>query len=58
MFRVFVGEKGNERGHLVGNYDTIRGAKIMAGKARKEYGGGGWSVIEDTVSGDRIVVED
>lgn len=58
MFRVFVGEKGNEQGHHVGNYDSIRGAKIMAGKARRVYNGDGWSVIEDTVSGDRIVVED
>lgn len=58
MFRVFVGEKGNEKGNHVGNYDFIRGAKIMAGKARKAYNGDGWSVIEDTVSGYRIVVED
>jgi hypothetical protein len=58
MFRVFAGEKGNERGHLVGTYDFIRNAKIMAGKARRVYNGDGWSVIEDTVSGDRIVVED
>lgn len=58
MFRVYVGEKGNERGKLVGTYDFIRSAKIMAGKARAAYGGDGWSVIEDTVSGDRIVVED
>jgi hypothetical protein len=58
MYRVFVGEKCNERGHHVGDYDTLRGAKIMAGRARREYGGDGWSVIEDTVSGDRIVVED
>jgi hypothetical protein len=58
MFRVFAGEKGNERGHHVGDYTNIRGAKIMAGRARREYGGDGWSVIEDTTSGERFVVED
>ncbi len=58
MFRVYVGEKDNEQGHLVGTYDFIRDAKIMAGKARRVYNGDGWSVIEDTVSGDSIVVEE
>ena len=50
MFSVYVGEKGNENGHLYGCYDTLRGAKIGAGKGRAAYGGDGWSVIRDTGS--------
>ena len=50
MIRVYVGENGNEQGHLYGCYDTLRGAKIGAGKGRAAYGGDGWSVIRDTES--------
>lgn len=50
MYSVYVGETGNEEGHLYGCYVTLRGAKIGAGKGRAAYGGDGWSVIRDTES--------
>lgn len=44
-YRIYVGEVGNEVGHLVGSTKSLRGAKQIAGRERNKYDGDGWSVI-------------
>jgi hypothetical protein len=44
-YKVYVGEVGNNEGHLVGSTKNLRGAKMIAGRERNKYKGDGWSVI-------------
>lgn len=44
-YDIYVGEVGSEQGHLVGSTESLRGAKMIAGRERNQYGGDGWSVI-------------
>lgn len=58
MYTVYVGENGNNQGHFVGSYEGLHGAKTIAGKERKVYGGDGWSLITSDVNDIRILVND
>lgn len=44
-YKIYVGEVGNEQGHLVGATRSLRGAKQIAGRERNKYDGDGWSII-------------
>ena len=55
MYKVYVGEAGNNQGHLVGSSKSLRGAKAIATSARKAYGGDGWSMIVSVDNGERYI---
>jgi len=45
-YKLVVGEKGNEYGHIVGtNARSLRGAKITLGRQLAAYRGDGWGKI-------------
>jgi hypothetical protein len=54
-YLVHAGEAGNEQGHLVGASPSLRGARQIAGRARGEYGGDGWSLITNEATGERYI---
>jgi|GEM_PF-6479515 len=44
-YTVVVGEVGNEVGHVVSTTTSLHGARVIAGRELKAYGGDGWAVI-------------
>ena len=47
MYRIIVGETGNERGHIVTTMAaTERGARIVLGRQLALYEGEGWGRVE------------
>jgi len=46
-FRIIIGEKGNEQGHIVPlSTRTIYGAKRSLNQELRNYGGDGWGKIQ------------
>ena len=54
-YDVYVGETGNECGHHVCVADSLTHARRAAERARREYGGDGWTLIFDRSNGERII---
>lgn len=54
-FDVYVGEVGNEYGHHICVTHSLTLARRAAAHALREYGGDGWSLIFDRMSGERII---
>lgn len=52
---VYAAEAGNEVGNFVGFSESLKGAKQMAARARKEYGNEGWSLVTNPATGVRIL---
>lgn len=52
---VHCGESGNEQGHFCGASASLRGARQIAGRARSEYQGDGWSMITNLATGERYI---
>ena len=47
FYRLVVGEKGNEQGHLVAcKAQTPLGARIALGQQLARYKGGGWGYVQ------------
>lgn len=53
-FDVYAGLAGDERAEHICVTHSLMVARRAAAKARREYGGG-WSIIFDRMSGERII---
>lgn len=54
-YDVYAGETGNESGHHVCVAQSLTQARRAANRARRAYGGDGWSLIFDHSNGERII---
>lgn len=53
MYRLIVGETGNEQGHTIPtSAKTLRGAKRCLTIALAEYCGDGWGCVQESVETD------
>ena len=52
-FRLIVGEKSNEQGHIVETKaKTFKGARIALGRAVARYKGDGWGYVQTSFGGE------